>query len=223
MPKSANSARVERCKALGADVVLTDNVQKAFKKAGEIEQKEGRSLIHPFEGLLTALGTATVGLELYNQVEGLDAAIVPVGGGGLIAGISCCLKQLNTDIKIYGVEPEGSDTMHRSFASGRPETIDKINTMADSLAAPYALPYSFGLSYKFVDKMITVTDAQMAATMELLFNEMKLAVEPAGASAAAALRYALLDELRGKRVGLIVCGTNIDLDSYYRNIRSTKF
>lgn len=218
MPKSANAAKVSRCKTLGAEVVLVDDVHEAFEKVKEIEEQEGRHFIHPFEGPLTALGTATVGLELMQQAETLDAVIVPVGGGGLIAGIAACVKQMDTGIRVYGVEPEGADSMSRSFASGQPEEIEKVDTIADSLGAPHAAPYSFSLAQKFVDRMVTVTDKQMAKTMELLFNEMKLAVEPAGASATAALHYKLLDELRGKRVGIIVCGTNIDLETYYKNI-----
>lgn len=222
MPKSANSAKVNRCKSLGAEVVLVDDVHAAFDKVKEIEKEEGRHFIHPFEGPLTALGTATVGLELSEQAENLDAVIVPVGGGGLIAGIASCLKQINPEIKIFGVEPEGADSMSRSFASGKPEAIEKVVTIADSLGAPHAAPYSFGLTQKFVDKMVKVTDSQMADAMELLFNEMKLAVEPAGASATAALQYQLLKELKGKRIGIIVCGTNIDLETYYRNITENR-
>lgn len=218
MPKSANTAKVERCKSLGADIVFAENVHTAFDKVKEIEEQERRTFIHPFEGPLTALGTATVALELSDQIDDLDAVIVPVGGGGLIAGIANCMKQINPEIRVYGVEPEGADSMSRSFASGQPEEIEKVDTIADSLGAPHAAPYSFGLAQKFVDKMVTVSDKQMAETMELLFNEMKLAVEPAGASATAALQYRLLDELRGKKVGIVVCGSNIDLETYYSNI-----
>jgi len=220
MPKTANSAKIERCESLGAEVVLVDNVHEAFEKVKEIEQEEGRSFIHPFEGPQTALGTATVGLELSEQVENLDAVIVPIGGGGLMAGIASCMKQIHPDIKMYGVEPEGADSMSRSFASGKPEEIEKVNTIADSLGAPHAAPYSFALCQKYVDKIVKVTDRQMAETMKLLFTEMKLAVEPAGASATAALRYHL-PGLSGKRVGIIVCGTNIDMDTYFKNIRES--
>lgn len=218
MPKTANSAKVQRCKSLGAEIVLVENVHEAFEKVKEIEKEEGRHFIHPFEGPLTALGTATVGLELAEQVENLDAVIVPVGGGGLIAGIAACMKQHNPDIKMYGVEPEGADSMNKSFASGQPEEIEKVDTIADSLGAPHAAPYSFELARKFVDKMVKVSDQEMAQTMELMFNELKLGVEPAAASSTAALRYRLLDELKGKHIGIIVCGTNIDLQTYFNNI-----
>lgn len=218
MPETANPAKVKRCKSMGTEVVLVDSVHTAFEKVKEIEQDEDRSFIHPFEGPLTALGTATVGLELSEQVSDLDAVIVPVGGGGLIAGIASCMKQLDPELKIYGVEPEGADSMSRSLASGKPEAIEKVNTIADSLGAPHAAPYSFSLTKRYVDEVVKITDKQMAETMEILFEEMKLAVEPAGASATAAFRYPLFEKLKGKRVGIIVCGTNIDLDTYYKNI-----
>lgn len=222
MPESANAAKIARCKLLGAEIVLVENVHQAFAKVNEIEEEEGRYNIHPFEGPHTALGTATVGLELLDQVEDLDAVIVPVGGGGLIAGIASFVKQANPGIKVFGVEPAGADSMSKSFGSGKPEEIERVDTIADSLGAPHAAPYSFSLAQQFVDRMVTITDAHMAATMELLFNDMKLAVEPAGASATAALQYKLLSELKGKRVGIIVCGTNIDLETYYQNITQNR-
>ncbi len=215
MPKTANKSRVEKCKSYGAEVVLVDDVHKAFEKVEQIEKEEGRSFIHPFEGPLTALGTATVGLEFMEQVEGLDAVIVPIGGGGLCAGIASAVKQISPGCKVYGVEPEGADSMSRSLASGKPESIEKVATIADSLGAPHAAPYSFGLCQRFVDKVVKVDDRQMARTMKLLFEEMKLALEPAGASATAALRYSLKEELEGKRVGIIVCGTNIDESGFH--------
>lgn len=222
MPESANAAKIARCKSLGAEIVLVDNVHEAFATVSEIEEEEGRYNIHPFEGPHTARGTATVGLELLDQVEDLDAVIVPVGGGGLIAGIASFVKQANPGIKVFGVEPTGADSMSKSLGSGKPEKIEKVDTIADSLGAPHAAPYSFGLAQQFVDRVVTITDAQMAATMELLFNDMKLAVEPAGASATSALQYKLLSELKGKRVGIIVCGTNIDLETYYQNITQNR-
>ncbi|MDX1585251.1 MAG: threonine/serine dehydratase [Balneolaceae bacterium] len=219
MPKSANPSRVERCKSYGAEVVLVDDVHQAFDKVRQIEEEEGRSFIHPFEGPLTAMGTATVGLELCEQVEDMDAVIVPIGGGGLIAGIASAVKQIQPDCKVFGVEPEGADSMSKSFAAGKPEEIDKVDTMADSLGAPHAAPYSFSLAKQFVDDIVKVSDEQMATVMELMFLEMKLALEPAGASATAALRYPLHEKLNGKRVGVIVCGSNIDLQTFYDNIR----
>jgi threonine dehydratase len=216
MPKTANPARVALCRAYGAQVVLTDDVYAAFAEVERIRQDEGRTFIHPFEGALTVLGTATVGIELCKQVENLDAVIVPIGGGGLIAGVACAVKQMQPRCKVYGVEPEGADSMSQSFRTGSPQKLERVATIADSLAAPYALPYSFGVARRFVDEIVTIPDEAMQHAMGLLFADMKLAVEPAGAAATAALCGPLRRTLDGKRVGLIVCGTNIDLATFTR-------
>jgi threonine dehydratase len=214
MPKSANPARVEGCKEYGAEVVLVDDVHEAFKEVRRIEREEGRAFIHPFEGKRTVLGTGTLGLELSRQVEDLDAVVVPIGGGGLCAGVAAAVKLAQPGCKVYGVEPEGADTMHRSFASGKPEAIDQIDTIADSLAAPYAAPYSFSVCSRFVDDLVMISDRQIQSAMGMLFRDAKLAVEPAGAAATAALLGPLRDRLADKRVGVIVCGANIDARTF---------
>ena len=218
MPRSASSARVDKCKSLGAEVVLVDNVHEAFDEVRRIGEDENRSFIHPFEGRLTALGTAGVGLELIQQVPDLEAVVVPIGGGGLCAGIAAAIKQTNPDCKIYGIEPEGADTMHRSFEAGEPQAIDEVTTIADSLGAPHAAPYSFALCRTYVDQLIKITDQQMRNAMKLLFDEMKLAVEPAGAATTAALFTDLGKKLSGKKVGLIVCGTNYDTKRFCKQV-----
>lgn len=216
MPKTANRFRVDKCKSHGAEVELVDDVHIAFERVKEIEQEENRAFIHPFEGEKIALGTATVGLELYQDAPNLDAVIVPIGGGGLCAGIATAIKQMNADCKVYGVEPAGADSMSRSRAAGKPVAIDKVDTIADSLGAPHAAPYSFGLCQRFVDDVVTVTDLELAQMMRMMFEELKLAVEPAGASAMAGAVGPLADRIEGKNVGLIVCGTNIDTRSFQK-------
>jgi threonine dehydratase len=218
MPRTANPARVEGCRAYGAEVVLVENVHEAFERVKQIEEAERRAFIHPFEGPLTALGTATVGLELCEQAKELDAVIVPVGGGGLCAGISTAVKKLRPGVRVYGVEPEGADSMHRSFRSGKPEAIEQVRTIADSLGAPHAAPYSFGLCRANVDELVLVSDDQLRAAMRLLFASAKLAVEPAGAAATAALCGPLREKLQGEHVALIVCGANIDAQTFARHL-----
>ncbi|HYY53364.1 MAG TPA: pyridoxal-phosphate dependent enzyme, partial [Myxococcales bacterium] len=220
MPRNANPARVEGCRAYGAEVVLVDDVHAAFARVKEIEAQEGRTFVHPFEGELTALGTATLGLELCAQAPDLDAVIVPIGGGGLCAGVASAVKQLSPRTQVFGVEPEGADTMHRSFRSGRPEAIDKVRTIADSLGAPHAAPYSFALCRRYVDELVLVDDDQLRAAMRLLFRAAKLAVEPAGAASTAALCGPLRTKLQGKRVALIVCGANIDAATFAAHLTS---
>jgi threonine dehydratase len=224
MPKSANAARVAGSRSYGAEVVLVDDVHQAFDEVHRIEREEGRAFIHPFEGERTVLGTATVGLELMRQVAasaagGLDAVIVPIGGGGLCAGIATAVKRIAPDCRVFGVEPEGADSMHRSFAAGEPRSIEAMHTIADSLGAPHAAPYSFALCRRFVDELVMIDDDQIRAAMALLFTDGKLAVEPAGAAATAALVGPLAERLRGQRVGIIVCGANIDRESFCRYLR----
>ena len=124
MTKTASPVRVAACRAYGADVVLADDVHKAFELVDQIRENEGRQFVHPFEGPEVAMGTATLGLEICEQINQLDAIVIPIGGGGLCAGISSAVKQVNPECTVIGVEPEGADTMRRSFASGRPERIE---------------------------------------------------------------------------------------------------
>jgi threonine dehydratase len=216
MVESANPARLALCRAWGAEVLLAPNMARAFDEVKRIEAEEGRTFIHPFEGELTALGTATIGYEWCRQVENLDAVVIPIGGGGLIAGIACAVKQMQPRCRVFGVEPEGADTMRRSFAAGSPQAIEHPQTIADSLAAPHAAPYSFALARRFVDDIVTVSDEAMRRAMGLLFADMKLAVEPAGTAATAALLGPLRERLANKRVGVIICGSNIDIETFIR-------
>ena len=214
MPKNALPYRVQMCRDLGVDVELVDNVHAAFTRVKEIEATEGRTFVHPFEGPKTALGTASVGLELIDQTRAagvtLDAVIVAAGGGGLTGGVASAVKQMSPATTVYVVEPEGADTMMRSFKAGSPQSIDAVRTIADSLGAPRCEPYSFALNRRFVDEVVLVSDRQIRDAMRLLFRAAKLAVEPAGAAALAALMFPLRTRLDGKCVGIVVCGANID-------------
>lgn len=222
MPKSANPFRVQGCRDFGAEVELVDDVHKAFDRVHQIQETEGRTFVHPFEGPKTALGTATLGLELLEQVADLDAVIVPIGGGGLCAGVAAAVKLLRPQALVFGVEPEGADSMHRSFAAGSPQAIDAVRTIADSLGAPHAAPYSFALCRRYVDELVKVSDDHLRAAMDLLFRSAKLAVEPAGAAATAALCGPLRERLRGKRVGLVVCGANIDPQTFATHLAAAQ-
>lgn len=222
MPKNANPFRVQGCRDLGALVELVDDVHRAFARVHEIQEQEGRTFVHPFEGEKTALGTATVGLELLEDVPDLDAVIVPIGGGGLIAGMAAAVKLLRPQALVFGVEPEGADSMHRSFAAGSPQKIEAVRTIADSLGAPHAAPYSYALTRRYVDELVMVSDDQLRAGMDLLFRSAKLAVEPAGAAATAALCGPLRQRLAGKRVGVIVCGANIDPQTFATHLAAAK-
>ncbi len=214
MLRSSNAARQQACRHYGAEIVLAEDVHEAFDIAADIEREEGRTFVHPFEGREVALGTGTVGLEMVEQCPEFDTLIVPVGGGGLIAGISNAVKQLKPECTIIGVEPEGADTMRRSFEAGTPQPIDEVTTIADSLGAPFAMPNSFELTRDNVDQLVTVTDEQLKDCMGLLFRDMRIAVEPACAAATAAMLGPLREPLAGRRVLLTFCGSNIDWQSF---------
>ena len=222
MPKNANPYRVQMCRDLGVAVELVDNVHDAFARVKEIEAAEGRTFVHPYEGPKTALGTASVGLEFIDQVraagDSLDAVVVAAGGGGLTGGVACAVKQMSPETAVYVVEPEGADSLSRSFKAGTPQSIDAVRTIADSLGAPRCEPYSFALNRRFVDEVVLVSDEQIRDAMRLLFRSAKLAVEPAGGAAPAALMYPLRERLAGKRVGIVVCGANIDPETFAKHL-----
>lgn len=213
MPTNANPARVAACREMGAEIEQHDDIAAAFARVEEIERDEGRTFVHPFEGEHMALGAGTLGFEFLRQVGQLDALIVPIGGGGLAAGVANAVKQLQPRCRVYGVEPTGADSMHRSFAAEAPQRIESVTTIADSLGAPMAMPYSFALCRRFVDELVMVDDDELCRALWLLFADAKLAVEPAGAATTAAM-LKLGARLSGQRVGLIVCGANIDAESF---------
>lgn len=214
MLATANPLRVAECRRYGADVISAPTIAEAFATMQRYADDEGKTIIHPFDGPLVAAGTSGVGLELCDDEPDLDAVIVPVGGGGLLSGVAAAVKHKAPGCAVYGVEPVGADSMSRSLASGSPVTLDTVNTVADSLGAPFALPYSFDLAQRYVDDVAIVTDDEITAAMRVMFQEVKLAGEPATASSVAALLGPLRDELAGKHVGLVACGANIDIETF---------
>lgn len=222
MPRSANPYRVNRCVELGAEVELVGDVHAAFARVREIERSEQRSFVHPYEGFAIALGTATLGLELVDQFHELamplDAVVVAAGGGGLTGGVACAVKQLSPSTAVYVVEPRGAASLFHSMRLATPQSIERVETIADSLGAPRCEPYSFELNRRFVDEVVLVDDDQIRFAMRLLFEAAKLATEPAGAAALAAVMHPLRDRLRGKRVCVVVCGGNIDIETFHTHI-----
>jgi len=220
MKKGANQFRIDKVLAHGAEVVYAENFHVAFEEAERLQEREGRTFVHPFEGPYTFLGTATCGLEFAEQAPNLDALIVAIGGGGLISGVSSAFKLLQPNAKIYGVEPYGADTMYRSMKSGRPETIPAIETVADSLGAPMSMPLGVAICQRNLEEVVRIEDKEMFAAMKVLAEGVKLAVEPAGAAALAALMGPLHDRLKSKRVGVLVCGSNISANDFCKMINA---
>jgi threonine dehydratase len=219
MLATGNPARVALARRYGAQVVMAASAPEGFAIVHEIVRDEGRRFIHPFTTYPTVLGTATLGAEWADQVRagdlaGLDAVILPVGGGGLAAGVATALKLLMPGIAVYGVEPKGADAMARSFAAGGPIRMGNMQSIADSLMAPHTEAYSFGLCQRHIDALVTVDDAELRTAMSLLFDELKIAVEPSCAAATAAALGPLRERIAGRRVGVLLCGSNTDLPTY---------
>ncbi|MEM7292233.1 MAG: pyridoxal-phosphate dependent enzyme [Pseudomonadota bacterium] len=214
MPQYADPVRIKGCRELGAEIVLMSDIHAGFDEMDRIVAEEGRIAIHPFEGVCLTLGTATCGLELVNDYPDLDAIVVPVGGGGLIGGIGTVAKLINPKIEIIGVEPTGADVLFRSLEKGETQSIEKVDTIADSLGSPRTLPYSFSVAQRVVDQVVCIEDREMLKAMAVLYDARKISPEPACAAATAAMLGPLRTHLAGKRVGVIACGSNIGEDKF---------
>lgn len=215
---TASAARVAQCRRYRAEIVMARNAREAFDIVRRIEAEEGRYFVHPFNGYRTVLGTATLGYEWTTQAPDLEAVIVPIGGGGLAAGVATALRLANPNLHVFGVEPDGADVMSRSFAANHVVQIGAQHSIADSLMAPHTEEYSYELCRRHLDRIVTVTDDALRHAMRVLFDELKLAVEPSCAAATAALLGPLRDVLHGRRVGVLLCGTNTDPASFTAQI-----
>ena len=218
MLASANPARLALARGFGAEVLLAPDGASGFAMVADIQASEGKFFVHPFNGLRTILGTATLGAEWAEQSAGLDALVLPVGGGGLAAGVATAFRLAMPGLAIYGVEPAGANGMARSFAIGGPVKMGAMDSIADSLCAPHTEAYSYGLCLRAIDDLVTIDDNELRAAMGLLFEELKLAVEPACAAATAAVCGPLRARLAGQRVGVLLCGSNTDLSTFNRHM-----
>lgn len=212
MQASANPARVAAAESLGAEIIMAKDGPTGFAMVDEIVKREGRIFIHPFEGIKVTEATATCGMELHEAVADLDAVVIPIGAGGLCSGIGTITKLLKPSCKVYAVEPEGAAVMKASLEAGSAQHITGFSTIADSLAPPMTTPYCFEMVRRSLDELVLVSDDEIAAACAILFDHMKLAVEPAGAVSTAACFGPLKEKLKGKKVAAIVCGSNIDAE-----------
>lgn len=216
MPDTADKIRVNGCRALGAEVVLTSNVEAAFAEVERLVKEEGRTMLHPFESPYMTLGAATCGLEFIKSRPEMEVAVIPVGGGGFISGMSTAIKLINPDCQVIGVEPYGADSMFQSFEKGEAVQLDGVNTIADSLGAPMTLPTGYAITSAQVDEIIRIEDDAMCEAMRLLYDGLKIVAEPACAATTAALTGPLKDQLSGKNTGIVACGSNISLEKFKR-------
>jgi threonine dehydratase len=212
MPQAASPAKIEASREYGAEVVLHGATSiQAFGRARELERERGLTFVHPFDDELIAAGAGTVGLELLDQAENLDVVVIPIGGGGLVTGMLVALKESKPSLRVYGVEPVGAPSMRLSLDQGHAVHLDSVNTIADGLAAPMAGELNYQIVKKYVDDVVLIDDATIAAgARELLFSAKVLA-EPAGAAATAAVMARAIPLKDGERVAAVVSGGNLNV------------
>ena len=211
MPAIAPMVKQERCRQFGAQVELFgNNIAEAKQKADEYVASEGLTYIHGFDGIDVIAGAGTLGLEILDQVPDVNAIVLPVGGAGLIAGLSLAVKTVKPSVQVIGVEPEYAASYLAAVAAGHPVHVKLEDTLGDGLAVPCVGANAFTLASQHVDKVVTVSEKDIALAILRLIEIEKGVVEGAGAAPVAALIAGKLDELKGKKVVLVLCGGNID-------------
>ncbi len=216
VPINAVEEKVTAIRNYGAEVIKFGNdYDEAHAEALKIEGETGATFVHPFNDVLVVAGQGTVGLELLREIPDLGAIIVPIGGGGLISGISVAAKGLNPNIKIVGVQPDGASAVYQSWKAGRIVELDSIKTAADGLAARKPLELTFGLIKKHVDDILLVTEEEICEAVFAFLSQAHILAEPSGAaSLAALLKYQPKPK---EKIAIIVSGANISVD-YLTNL-----
>lgn len=218
MPDGAPISKVEATKALGADVVLVPGAyDDAYEKACQIKEELGATFIHPFEDDDVIAGQGTIGLEILEQLPDVNTILIPIGGGGLAAGISFAVKSLKPDVKIIGVQAKNASAFAESFAEKKLITHDTVATFADGIAVKTPGSETFELVSRYVDEIVTVTEDEIAAAILALIEKQKLITEGAGAVSVAAAMFHKTDLTDGKTV-CVLSGGNIDVNILSRVI-----
>ena len=212
LPEGASISKVEATKGYGADICLVPGVyDDAFQRAMQLQQEHGYTFIHPFDDEDVIAGQGTIGLEILSQLEGVDAVIVPIGGGGLISGVAFAVKAVNPKIQVYGVQAAGAPSMLQSLQDGKVESLSSVSTIADGIAVKQPGVHTFEYCKRFVDGVVTVTEDEISAAILALIEKEKLIAEGAGAVPLAAVLAGKLPQLNGKRVCCLISGGNIDV------------
>ena len=210
MPTDAPAAKLAATRGYGAEVVLYDRYGESRDEIGErLVRERGALLVPPFDDPLIMAGAGTAAAELLEDVPDLDVLVIPVSGGGLMAGSASAAKHLRPEIQIYGVEPETADDTAQSFAKGERVAIPVPRTIADGLQVPSPGRLTFPILQETVRGILLVSDAEMIETLAWMLERMKVLVEPSGVAGAAAVRHRKTD-LSGRRVGVILSGGNVD-------------
>ena len=211
MPASAPIAKVQATQGYGAKVVLSgDCYDDAYAKACEICREEGATFLHPYNDLEVIAGQGTLGLEILSDLPTADVVIVPAGGGGLLAGVAACIKQINPRIRVIGVQAEGADAIARSFREKRYISTDEVSTIADGIAVKSPGDITVELINRYADDVVTVSDIEISEAILMLMERCKQIVEPSGATPVAAVLKGRVD-VKGKRVVCLLSGGNIDV------------
>ena len=212
MPEGAPISKVEATKGYGAEVILVPGVyDDAYSEAERLKKQYGYTFIHPFDDEDVIAGQGTIGLEILNQLSDIDIVVVPVGGGGLVAGVAFAVKSLNPKIKVYGVQSSGAPGMINSLHDGKVETLPSVSTIADGIAVKCPGSITFDLCSKYVDDIVSVTDDQVSTAILTLIEKQKMIAEGAGAVSLAAVMFDRIPDAKGKKVCCIISGGNIDV------------
>src|SRR3984885_12359665 len=211
MPLPTPLTKVSATRAYGAEVVLHGaNYDEAYEKAVNLSRQDHLTLIHAFDDDAVIAGQGTLGLEVLQQHPDIEVIVSPIGGGGLIGGIACAVKEMKPAVKVFGVQPSRIPSMKAAVAAGKPVTLDSAKTIADGIAVRRAGERTLPLVQKYVDDIVTVEEEEIANAILLLLEREKTLAEGAGAAAIAAVLNRKLP-LHGKRIAVLVCGGNIDV------------
>ena len=218
LPDTAPISKVEATKGFGAEVCLVEGCyDDAYKKALELRDSEGYTFVHPFDDENVIAGQGTIALEILNDLDNIDAIVVPIGGGGLISGIAYTAKQIRPSVKVYGVQVAGAPSMYNSVKDGEIECLSSVSTIADGIAVKQPGENTFRYVSDYVDEIALVTDDEVASAILALIEKQKMIADGAGETAVAAVMANKFD-LKGKRVVAVVSGGNIDVTSLSRVI-----
>ena len=219
LPDGAPISKVEATKSYGAEVCMVNGVyDDAYKKALELKEEKNYTFVHPFDNEDVIAGQGTIGLEILEQMPDVEAVIVPIGGGGLISGVAFAIKNLNPNIKVYGVQASGAPSMRNSIRDGKIECLDHVSTSADGIAVKEPGEHTFQYVSQYVDEIVTVTDDEISAAILALIERQKLIAEGAGAASVAAAMFNKVP-IQGKKTVCLVSGGNIDVTILSRVIK----
>jgi len=209
--EDATRSKLDAMRSYGADLVFTP-VARWRERLDEEQERRQQVFIHPFANPEVVSGQGTVGLEILEDLPNVDTIVVPVGGGGLISGVAAAVKQQRPNVRVVGVEPTGAAVVHLSLQRGAAQRLERMDTIADGLAAPWTDEYNLQIIRRWVDRVELVTDADLADALVTILERTKLLVEPAGAAAVAALLTHKIDPRpRGKTVA-VLSGGNADVE-----------